>query len=108
VTLPALPRRPNGLTHQLADEYVRAACELYGLGFMHIRDSRRSPAVGWPDYVIVGTRILYREYKSPGDTLRPAQREWRNRIRAAGGDWGLWTAEWLHGGMVAAELQALR
>ena len=99
--------RAGQLTHVLVDEYVSDLCGCLGLGFMHIPDSRRAKATGWPDYVIVGKRILFREYKKPGDVLRPAQQRWRYRIIGARGDWGLWVESMLVNGLIAAELKAI-
>ena len=100
--------REGCLSHALVDLYVRELCQVFGLGFMHIPDSRRAAATGWPDYVIAGKRILWREYKTPGDALRPAQQRWRYRILGAGGDWGLWVASMVIDGHVARELKGIR
>lgn len=103
-----LPRSASQITHGLADQWVQTACLGLGLGFMHVRDSRKQPdARGWPDYVITGSRVIFREYKSPGDTLRPDQRYWRGQLQRAGADWAIWTAADLIDGTIMRELTAL-
>lgn len=100
-----LPARPGGMTHELADTWVREQCEALQLGFVHIRDSRTQPDTrGFPDYLICGRSLLLREYKSPGDTLRPAQRAWRLALGRAGADYALWTPADLISGRAYHEL----
>jgi hypothetical protein len=99
--------REGRLDHGMVDGYVCDLCRCLGLGWMHITDSRRSKATGWPDYVITGRRMIFREYKQPGDILRPAQQRWRYRILAAGGDWGLWIASMVIDGHVESELKGI-
>jgi len=68
---------------------VAELCDRLGLAHYHTFDSRRSEP-GWPDSVIVGTEILFRELKSRDGVLTPAQRRWGSRIERAGGDWSVW------------------
>jgi len=45
---------------------------------------------GFPDLVCVREVVLFVELKRADGTLRPPQTEWRDWIRAAGGNWELW------------------
>lgn len=89
------------------EEAVRDMLKVYGLWGYHTHNSRRSEP-GWPDWVIVGKRVLYRELKSADGTSRPAQTRVRNLLVAAGADWGLWRPADLASGRIAEELQAIR
>jgi hypothetical protein len=68
---------------------VEELCARLGLSCYHTYDSRRSTP-GFPDCVIVGERILFRELKSRDGVLTPEQRRWGSRITRAGGDWAVW------------------
>ena len=45
---------------------------------------------GFPDLVCVREVVLFVELKRADGTLRPPQQEWRDWVRAAGGNWELW------------------
>jgi hypothetical protein len=45
---------------------------------------------GWPDWVFVRDRVIYRELKGIGKYPTPAQRRWGARLTAAGQDWKVW------------------
>jgi len=50
---------------------------------------------GYPDLTLFRDRVVYAELKAAGGRLRPEQAKWRDRIRAAGGEWHLWKpADW--------------
>lgn len=83
----------------------RMLADLRLFGF-HPYDSRRS-APGWPDWTILGRRVLFRELKSSTGQLRPDQVRVRNLLVAAGEDWSIWRPEDLHSGRIAAELAAV-
>ena len=68
---------------------VAELCVRLGLHHYHTYDSRRSEP-GWPDSVIVGTSIIYRELKSASGVLKPEQRRWGSRLERAGGNWAVW------------------
>ena len=63
-------------------------CKLLKWRWFHPYDSRRSVA-GWPDLVLVKDRIIFVELKSEKGRLSPAQRQWRDDIQGAGGEWYL-------------------
>jgi hypothetical protein len=52
------------MTEKQLQQLIIGACRWAGLLVYHTFDSRRS-ASGFPDLVIVGTAILYRELDSP-------------------------------------------
>jgi hypothetical protein len=86
---------------------VTEACQHFGLHHYHAHDSRRSTP-GFPDSVIVGARVLYRELKTDTGKLTPAQRAWGSRLEAAGQDWQVWRpAEW-SSGLILRQLGALK
>lgn len=69
--------------------YATGLCDWFKVLHYHTHDSRRSEP-GFPDLVIVGRKILYRELKTERGELTPEQRRWSAKIIAAGGDWQLW------------------
>jgi hypothetical protein len=76
---------------------VAELCAELGLHHYHARDSRLDDLAvpGFPDSVIIGTEILFRELKSQDGILKPEQRRWGSRIQRAGGDWAVWRpADW--------------
>jgi hypothetical protein len=77
------------MTEAELQRLVAEACVRLKLHHYHTFDSRRSEP-GWPDSVIVGSSIIYRELKSRDGVLTPAQRRWGSRIERAGGDWAVW------------------
>jgi hypothetical protein len=86
---------------------VADACKHFGLHHYHTHDSRRSTS-GFPDSVIVGVRVLYRELKDDTGKLSVAQRSWGSRLTAAGADWQVWRpADW-HSGLILRQLGSAR
>lgn len=85
------------MTEAELQRLVAELCARLGLAHYHTHDSRRSEA-GFPDSVIVGRTILFRELKSRDGKLSPDQRRWGSRIARAGGNWQVWRpAEWKDG-----------
>lgn len=82
-------------------------CQLLGIRWYHTNDSRRSPS-GWPDLVLCGRGVLYRELKSEDGRLSPAQRQWGSWLTAAGCDWAVWRPCDLHSGVIMRQLGAIR
>lgn len=62
-----------------------------GLLHYHTHNSERSEG-GFPDSVIVGEYVMYRELKSDSDsaTVSPKQRKWIEALEAAGVDVDIW------------------
>ncbi len=82
-------------------------CKLYGLTWYHTHNSKHSPS-GFPDLVIVGRAVMYRELKRQKENPTKAQREWITALEAAGADVDVWRpADW-YGGRVQRELAGLR
>ena len=88
------------------EEHVRKLCDGYGLLSYHTRDSRRSVR-GFPDFVICGRRVLFRELKTAKGRVTAEQREWIHRLIAAGADAGVWRPADLVDGRAAKELAAI-
>ena len=61
-------------------QLVGDLCRLLGLPHFHVRHSRGMTA-GWPDSVIVGTRVIYRELKAEHGQLSPDQRAIGDKLR---------------------------
>lgn len=95
------------MTESELQRLVAEACARLGLLHYHTHDSRRSDP-GFPDSVIVGSRIIYRELKSRDGRLSPDQRRWGSRITRAGGDWSVWRPRDWNNGTVVHQLLALR
>jgi hypothetical protein len=68
-----------------------------------LQDSRRV-LPGWPDFVIIGTRIIFRELKTDQGRLSKEQAAVGALINDAGGDWAVWREADLHSGVIAREL----
>jgi hypothetical protein len=85
------------------DAHVRRLMADLGLWAYHVRNSKGSEP-GWPDWVIIGTRIIYRELKAEHGTLSPEQRAVGARITRAGGNWKVWRPSDLLSGQIAREL----
>ena len=92
-------------------------CKLYGLRTAHFRPARtehgwRTPVAGdgkgWPDVVIVGTRLLVRELKDATGKLTREQILWLDALRMAGVDAGVWTPQLWHDGTIRNELEQVR
>ena len=89
---------------------VADLCAELGLHHFHERDSKiRNPLAvpGFPDSVIIGTDILFRELKSRDGVLEPAQRRWGSRITRAGGNWAVWRPIDWDRGVIRKQLEAI-
>jgi len=85
------------------DAHVRRLMKDLDLWGYHTRLSKGSEK-GWPDWVIVGNGILYRELKTETGTLTPEQRAVGSRITRAGGNWAVWRPRDLLNGTIARQL----
>jgi hypothetical protein len=88
------------------DAHVRKLLADLGLFGFHPLNSKGN-AKGWPDWCIVGRRIIYRELKTEHGSLTAEQREVGEKIRRAGGDWKVWRPRDLLSGEIARELSDL-
>lgn len=72
------------------ESHVQELSEFYQLEYTyHTHDSRRSQA-GYPDWTLVGIRVLFRELKREGKNPTPAQRHALDALKKAGEDVGVW------------------
>lgn len=94
-------RGPNSL-----DAHLRHLLADLGLWGYHPRSSIGS-APGWPDWVIIGNRIIYRELKTERGALTAEQRLVGEKITAAGGNWAVWRPRDLLSGQIARELASI-
>jgi hypothetical protein len=91
---------------ELAAE-VRKRCRARNFWVYHTHDSRRSDK-GFPDEVIVGSWVIYRELKTETKELSADQLKVIARLQAAGADVGVWRPADLMSGRIDRELDALR
>ncbi len=94
------------MTEAQLQEHVRRLCRDMGLLHYHTHDSRKSEP-GFPDSVIIGKRILFRELKSEAGRLSRAQIRAGRRIVDAGGNYKVWRPLHLVSGQIAIELRDL-
>lgn len=97
----------TAVTEAELERAVRDLLKLHRLWGYHPYDSRRSEP-GFPDWVIIGSRVLWRELKTDGGELRPDQRRVRNLLLAAGEDWAVWRPADLRSGRIDQEMRAVR
>ena len=90
------------MTGQELQDAVAEAARLAGFRVAHFAPARtskgwRTPArydaAGFPDLVLVGSRVIFAEIKGDGDRLRPDQEGWLGALRVAGAEVHLWTAK---------------
>jgi hypothetical protein len=72
----------------------------------HTHDSRRS-ARGFCDWVICGSRVLFRELKTQRGRVTAEQKEWLDALVLAEQDADVWRPEDLLSGRIARELAAI-
>ena len=88
------------------EAHLRRLMKGLGLWGYHPRRSEKSEK-GWPDWAIIGTRIIYRELKTERGKVTDEQEAVGQRITRAGGDWDVWRPRDLLSGRVAEELRAI-
>lgn len=90
---------------------------IFGLRTAHFRTAWtekgwRTPVAGdgqgWPDLIIVGTRLIVRELKKQTGRIEGEQAAWLYTLRVADVDAGVWRPEQWHDGTIRAELEAIR
>jgi hypothetical protein len=107
----ARPRRKPPVTivlrsqdERALEQFVVLTAHLYGWCGFHVSFSKGSvtgvhmlgqgdghyDSDGWPDWVFVRERVIYRELKGVGKYATPAQRRWGVKLLAAGQDWKVW------------------
>ena len=95
------------MTEAELQRLVAELCARLGLAHYHTHDSRRSEP-GFPDSVIIGNAVLFRELKSASGQLSPDQRRWGLRIERAGGNWAVWRPGDWTSGTITNQLLAVR
>lgn len=110
------PRKPRKQQPELAFQaQVIALCDGRDLWPVMVNPARFAQRVacnrGFPDLLILGPGgVLFRELKMttmPGRGLSPIQVTWRDRVKASGQDWGIWTPRDLRDGCIERELAAI-
>jgi hypothetical protein len=88
------------------DAYVRKVLDDLGLwGFHPLRSKGSEP--GWPDWTVIGNRVLFRELKTQRGRVTPEQRKVGAMLTAAGEDWAVWRPMQRLTGEIVAELRAI-
>ena len=102
-----MPSSRLAMTEAQLQAAVIKLCKLYGLRYHHQKISIGSIA-GWPDLVIVGRQLIFRELKSETGKVTGQQVEWRDVLGRAGQDWALWRPSDLASGRIVRELEVIR
>lgn len=79
----------------------------WDLEWFHSFDSTRDKKRGFPDLVIVGHGILFRELKTAQGAVSADQSRFGRAITAGGGNWRVWRPADLESGTVQRELRTL-
>lgn len=94
------------MSEQALQQIVIQWARALGILPYHTRDSRGS-AKGFPDLVLVGSRILYRELKTQVGKLTAEQQNWGDRLLRGGGNWDVWRPEHMESGRILRELREI-
>lgn len=95
-------------------EFQAAVINVAKLGnwmYMHITDSRKSAAVGFPDLVLCHPRtgrLLLRELKTARGKVSAEQARWLAALQAGGHDAAIWRPEHWESGEIQQMLLAER
>ncbi len=103
-----MARNPLAAAMPEADlqEAVRRLCAGLGLLHFHVLNSKGCTP-GWPDSVIVGRKVIYRELKAEAGRLTKEQEDVGHRLKQAGANWRIWRPSDLLSGQIARELTEL-
>lgn len=88
------------------ERHVRRITADLGLLAYHTRTSIGSQR-GFPDWVIAGRPVLYRELKTQRGKLTAQQTQWLDTLVQCGQNVGIWRPEDLLSGRIARELAAI-
>ena len=102
----ALTPAAAAMSERELENSVRRYLVDLSLRWYHTFDSRRSPS-GFPDLVIVGRGVIYRELKTAKGKLTAAQSQWLDTLTAAGQDACVWRPSDFYSGRIANELVAV-
>jgi hypothetical protein len=96
--------RPK-MTESQLQASILDLCRTRRLLAFHVRDSRKSVGVGFPDLVVAGVGgVLFRELKNDVLQPTPEQMTWLGTLEAGGADAALWRPEQWYAGDIAAAL----
>lgn len=101
------------------DELLAAVMDLAKLHHLYVHHCRpartergwRTPIqglAGFPDLVIVGKSVLYRELKSAKGRLTKEQADWIDALDRSGHNTGVWRPADLLSGLVAHQLRSVK
>lgn len=85
------------------ERHIRQLIADLGLWGYHAYDSRRCEK-GWPDWTIIGNRVLFRELKSEAGSLTVEQRSVGSKLTRAGQSWAVWRPRDLLNGTISRQL----
>lgn len=91
------------MTHDELQDDIRRMCDRRDLYVYHTANSIGADK-GWPDLVIIGRRVLFRELKSATGVLSSEQKRVGYALKAAGQDWAVWWPKDLANGNIARQL----
>jgi len=74
------------------------------LSCYYVPDSRRASVRGWPDLVILGRRVLFRELKTEYGVVSAEQYEIGAKLLWAGQSWAIWRPHDLRSGRILRQL----
>lgn len=94
------------MTEAELEEQVRDLCNLHKVTRVHHRHSQDTHP-GWPDDVLIGTLVLYRELKTNRGKITSAQEAMHAELAAAGADVAVWRPEDLLSGRIQREIAAI-
>lgn len=96
------------MTHDQLEREVRRLARRYGVHAVHVTDSRTGIGLkGMPDWILIGTAVLWRELKTRHGVLEKDQITWKYMLRAARADWDVWRPLDYDTGRIARELAAI-
>jgi len=85
---------------------VTQLCDWLHLDWWHPLNSR-GMRPGWPDLVIVGNGVIYRELKTESGVISAEQQRVGNRLTQAGANWAIWRPRDLRNGVIETQLRQL-
>lgn len=97
------------MSEKALDLQVRGLLNKLGLApfSFHPTDGVGGMRPGYPDWTIIGSRVLWRELKSQKGRLTPAQKAVIEQLETVGADVAVWRPVDLYSGRIAGELAAV-
>ena len=94
------------MTEEQFQYRIRELCRKQGLYVYHAANSIGADK-GWPDLVIIGQRVLFREIKTNTGVLTSEQRLIGYKLKAARQDWAVWWPKDLINGNIDRQLREI-